>query len=230
MRGVTQCGGATIPLAPAELRQASIRKHICESAVSSEHLTEASSAVLSSTVPVHCELANDAAENELRSNYRSAIIFAAAAIEACAGNVIDREYGNKLKQAPLAAHRRVTITVNRRETIVKDPIYEALRCSSGEGGSQFLALLHEIPLYLLERSLMLDKQQTYQLAHSVYRTRNCLAHTGTTDDRKGGLLDVSEDGALTSLQVMNDVFDWFGERGTTIPRSGFIALNLQIND
>lgn len=206
-----------------------VRKYIVESAVTVEKLSLASDKLLNDRVPVHCELANDASENTIQSNYRSAIIFAAAAIEACAGTVMDREYENLRTQTSSPAHRLITIQVNKHETIVKDPIYRSLRNGAGEGGSHFLSLLHETPLYLLGRSLKHDIPDTYQQAHSLYRTRNCLAHTGEIDSKKEGLFDVNSSGALQALAVMNDVLEWFGEDGTTIPDMGFIETNPKLD-
>ncbi len=201
----------------------SVRKYIAESSLTLEHLKYASDALINDAVPVHGELANDAAESTIRSNFRSAIIYSAATIESCAGSALDREYGRLLSESsPSAAHRRVTIQVSQNESVDKDPIYLALRNGTGDGGSRFLSLLHECPLYLLGRSLKLDNSELYRQAHSLYRTRNSLAHTGTTDIQKSGLLSVDYDGAMIALTTADRVLRWFGEKGMCIPDNEMI--------
>lgn len=204
-----------------------VRRYIAESRITLDDLTEASNAVINDTVPIHGELANDAAESTIRCNYRSAILFAAAAIESCAGSVLDREYNNLINDPETSTmHRCIKIKVNKQETISKDPVYLALRTGFGDGGSRFLALLHECPLYLFKRSLKLEKLELYQKAHSLYRTRNSLAHTGTIDVNKNSLLEINHNGAMTALNVANNVLEWFGEKGTSIPDGEMIKCSV----
>ncbi|MGO8689397.1 MAG: hypothetical protein ACLQLG_07160 [Thermoguttaceae bacterium] len=200
-----------------------VRRYLAESAVRWEALTDASNCVIGGKVPVHGELVNDAAEAIAHSNYRSSIIFSAMAAESCAGAVLDREYDRRLGETPQSlSHRYVTIQVSRQERVTKDPVFLALRAGGGDGRGRFLRLLHECPLYLLGKSLQLDQPTTYSNAHSLYRTRNSLAHTGTTEIGKAQLLPVSYDGAITALKTANAVLGWFGESGTCIPSNEFI--------
>jgi hypothetical protein len=186
---------------------------------------DASIRVAADSVPIHGELVNDAAEAISRSNFRSSIIFSAMAVESCAGTILDREYDRIKSEAPQSiSHRCLTIQVNQNESVIKDPVFVALRAGSGDGGSRFLSLLHECPLYLLGKSLMDQHQATYSKASSLYRTRNSLAHTGTTDTGNDGLLPVSYDGAMTALETANKVLDWFGEMGTCIPNAEMIDV------
>jgi len=204
-------------------RDSRVQKYIADSGLTLQHILDADNAIMCDSVPVHGELANDAAEAIIRTNYRSAIIFAAAAIESCAGSVLDREYDKLLNSSVSSGeYRCVTVKVNQKETITKDPVYDALRNSTGDSGSHFLTLLHECPLYLLKRSLKYDDPEVYRQAHALYRTRNNLAHTGTTDVNKSGLLDVDYDGAMIALTVANAVLAWFGEKGTSIPKLEFV--------
>jgi hypothetical protein len=146
------------------------------------------------------------------------------AVESCAGAVLDREYERLLQYAgPLPGHRFATLQVNKHEQIKKDPVFISLRNGSGEGGSRFLGLLHECPLYLLKKSLQLELPTIYAEAHALYRTRNSLAHTGTTEaGKKSGLLAITGDGALDGLRTANAVLNWFGEAGTHVPDHQFI--------
>lgn len=224
--GIRRIDKLNAPNIPDRSPKSRVRKYIVESALTLNHLTDASDAVINDTVPVHSELANDAAESAIRSNYRSAIISAASAIESCAGSVLDREYNRLLSQSSQSsAHRCVTIQVNKQESVNKDPVFIALRTGTGDGGSRFLPLLHECPLYLLGHSLKLDEPDMYRQAHALYRTRNSLAHTGTTDIQKSGLLDVDYQGAMTALTVANNILDWFGEKGTSIPNNDMIECS-----
>lgn len=208
---------------PALKAKGTVRKDFADSAITLQQLSDANDAVMSGNVPVHGELINDAAELYLSSNYRSSIIFSAMAIESCAGYVLDCEYESVRKtKAKSSAYRCLTIKVNNKQSVKKDPIYLALRSGTGEGGSHFLPLLHECPLYLQQRSLLLDDPRTYQRAHALYRTRNGLAHTGTTDAEKDGLLPISSKGALEAMETANAVLAWFGQRGTSIPTLKFV--------
>ena len=201
------------------------RRYIIDSALTFDHLRPASDAVTNDSVSVHGEMANDAAEAAIRSNYRSAIIFPAAAIESCAGSVLDVEYERRLNEpAHGPEHRFITIQVNRNEFVTKDPIYFAMRNGVGDGGSRFLTLLHECPLYLLGRSLKIGDPELYRQSHSLYRTRNSLAHTGTIDGQQTGLLTVDSNGAMNAIRVANQVLQWFGESGTTVPDYEMVEL------
>ncbi|MCX6035846.1 MAG: hypothetical protein NTV38_12860 [Chloroflexi bacterium] len=204
-----------------------IHRYILESAVTQKSLLNASSAAIGGSIPVHDELINDSAEELMQSNYRASIVFAAMAVESCAGIILDREYERITKKAKSSSkHRCVTIKVNKKESIRKDPVYVALRAGAGEGGSRFLNLLHACPLYLLGKSLQLNKPKLYQQAHSLYRTRNDLAHTGTTTEGKDGLLPVTREGAFIAIETANAVLKWFGERGTCIPTDDFVQIGL----
>lgn len=203
----------------------SLRKHIFDSAANEETLLKASDAILTESIPIHGELINDSAEELILSNYRACLIFAAMAVESCADTILDREYDRITKEEESSPkHRFVTITVNKKESTRKDPVYGALREGAGEGGSHFLSLLHECPLYLLGKSLELDKPSVYQKAHSLYRTRNALAHTGTTTETKDGLLPVTREGAIIAIETANAVLEWFGERGTCIPNDDYVEI------
>ena len=216
--------------APTELptlgTNSTVRKYIAESATRWEALADASIRVTTGSIPIHGELVNDAAEAIIRSNFRSSIIFSAMAVESCAGTILDREYDRIRSETPRSQiHRFLTIQVNQNESVTRDPVFIALRGGGGNGGSRFLSLLHECPLYLLGRSLQVQHQATYSKANSLYRTRNSLAHTGTTDIAKGGLLPVSHDGAMTALETANAVLDWFGEMGTCVPNVEMIEAS-----
>lgn len=215
---------------PRTTQQSLFRRYILESALTFDHLHPASDAVANETVPVHGELANDAAEAAISSNFRSAIIFAAAAIESCAGSVLDEEYKRRLNEPQHGPeHRFVTIQVNRNNSVTKDPIYLSLRNGAGDGGSRFLTLLHECPLYLLGRSLKIDDQELYRKSHSLYRTRNNLAHTGTIEAQQTGLLTVDFNGAMEAIDVANQVLMWFGESGTSLPNSDMVEITATDN-
>ena len=61
-----------------------------------------------------------------------------------------------------------------------------------------------------------------QLAHSLYRTRNSLAHTVIMEIGKARLLPVSYDGAIDLAEDGQRALGWFGESGTCIPSNEFI--------
>ena len=210
---------------PTTTTQSTFRRYILDSATTFDHLRAASDAVMNDALAVHREMASDAAEAAISSNYRSAIIFSAAAIESCAGSTLDAEYERQLNEPCHGPeHRFITIQVTRNDSVTKDPIYLALRNGSGDGGSRFLTLLHECPLYLLGRSIKIGNAELYRKAHSLYRTRNRLAHTGTTEGRQDGLLAVDFKGAMDAIRIANEVMDWFGEPSTVVPDHEMVEL------
>ena len=138
---------------------------------------------------------------------------------------MDFRYEQLVASGSTTQHRFVTIQVNAHEKVTKDPIYLALRGSSGSDGSQFLTLLHEIPLYLEGRSLRQENAELYRKAHALYRTRNCLAHTGELNPNKEGLLEVTREGAVDGIRTMNGVMEWFGESGTSVPTFDMVEFD-----
>jgi hypothetical protein len=211
--------------APDKCVEHLFKRYIAESAVKWKHLADANDAVVNGAIPIHRELITDASEAIIEENFRSSIILSAMAVESCAGVILDREYDRLVAQVPSSReHRCVSIQVSQGELVRKDPIFALLRSSSGDGGSRFLPLLHECPLYLIGRSLSLDQPTTYSKAHALYRTRNSLAHTGTSPMGKEGLLPVSHNGAIAALETANAILAWFGEQCTPLPDNTFVRV------
>ena len=118
------------------------------------------------------------------SDYRTSILYAAISIEAAAATLLDEEYERLIAAVPTpsavrvidlpqagGAHRRI------------DPVYAHLT----RGGGQFRTLLHELPLYIFGRSLMVQNQALYDGALRLYTTRNAIAHRGEPDDEHRAL-------------------------------------------
>jgi hypothetical protein len=151
------------PGKPTAQETALVRRYMCSVATEWHHLLAADSLITNDATPVHGELICDATESLWLDNYRSSILYSAMAIEVCAGSALDRDYEQLLSNSvESTAHRLVTIQVNAKESIRQDPIYLALRGSSGDGGSKFLSLLHEVPQYLLRRSLKYQEPDLYR--------------------------------------------------------------------
>lgn len=83
-------------------------------------------------------------------------------------------------------------------------MYEAL---AGTGG--FKRLLHECPLYLFKRSLLLDEPDTYKNAVELYAARNKTAH-GDSAAPTYGRFSPSAESAVCALDTAIDVIRWLG--------------------
>jgi hypothetical protein len=72
--------------------------------------------------------------------------------------------------------------------------------------------LHELPLYVFQKSLKQDLPEVYQQARKLYQTRNSLAHCGeSAKDRD--LLPIDIFGAIDAMKCATAVFAWFGAPG-----------------
>ena len=100
----------------------------------------------------------------------------------------------------------------------KDPIYQYLI------KDDFGALLHERPLYLLNRSLLKDDQDVFRTAKELYRTRNKIVHRAelSSEINDGSYITVDKEGAKQALDCVLSVFRWFGVDSSYSLKDGFI--------
>jgi len=141
-------------------------------------------------------------------DYRAAVLYAAMAVEVMVGTVLDDEYKKLLATAPAPQHFRVVEVQDvKSKGSSEDPIYTYLRRQG-----KFLESLHELPLYLLRKSLKLDDPETYEQARKLYQTRNSLAHRGEPCGTKEQF-SADMDGATDALTCAVKVFEWFGVGG-----------------
>ena len=87
-----------------------------------------------------------------------------------------------------------------------DPVFKRL-CN---GRPSFRDLLHERPLYLLKRSLLLEDKSLFDAGLALYGTRNAISHTGVVEDPNDARWPIDEEHARRGLEVARSLFAWFG--------------------
>jgi hypothetical protein len=158
--------------------------------------------------PIHEELLLDALEAQIEDDHRKAILYAAVAMESAASLSLQKEYQRVCRSEATNGSYRVTSTqVTATTTTVADPIYDALAETKG-----FRHLLHECPLYLRKRSLLLDDPSLYQKAFALYSARNNLAH-GNAPSKTTEYSTPNSEGAVRALDVAIQVIRWLGFDG-----------------
>ena len=169
-------------------------------AVTLERVLQVVSDGLESRIPVHGELILDAIQAHHGGDYPKAVLYTAFSLEVLAASSIETECNTLLASRP--SHMRfVELTVVDGETVIKDPVATALK---ERARRSFRTLLHELPLYVLGRSLMVDSHSVYTDAVELHDLRNRVAHLG----------QLPVDGLTTSrrgLRTAEKVFEWFGE-------------------
>lgn len=141
-------------------------------------------------------------------DYRAAVLYGAMAVEVMVGTVLDDEYEKLLATTPVPQKfRMVDVQEAKSKGSREDPIYAYLRRQG-----KFLESLHELPLYLLGKSLKLDDAETFEQARKLFQTRNSLAHRGEPCGTKEQF-SADIEGAIDALTCAVKVFEWFGVGG-----------------
>jgi hypothetical protein len=150
----------------------------------------------------------DAMRAVKQHDYRAAVLYGAMAVEVMVGTVLDDEYEKLLAATPVPQDFRVVdVQEGKSKGLREDPIYAYLRRQG-----KFLESLHELPLYVLRKSLKLDDPETFEQARKLYQTRNSLAHRGEACGTKEQF-PADIEGAIDALTCAVRVFEWFGVGG-----------------
>lgn len=168
---------------------------------------------VASDTPVCHEILLDALRACETRNQREAIVYAALAVETLTRSVLNSEYRKVLAAASPPSHLNIVSSKAGRSSVRADPVYDVLTKDNTLG-----RLLHEAPLYLMRRSLLQDNAELYRRAVALDHMRNRLSHGRTDDVKDDDLFALDHEGALRSLGVALEVFDWFGIRGYVLPR------------
>lgn len=145
----------------------------------------------------------------LSHDSRKSILYAAFAVEVLAADVVHRAFTTALATPTATADLRIIDrTVSKGASIRKDPIYEQLQSAARR---KFSLLLHELPLYVMRRSLLQDDEALYNSALKLQESRNVLVHRGTSAG-PNDTFPATLAGARAALGVAKRVFQWFGER------------------
>ena len=202
---------------PTQIQGIFIKAYIVDTAITWQSIKIADATLSNDTLPVFGTLLLDAILAFMENDYRRSILYAAIAAETMASTVLEETYEAFLKNGdPTGTIRLLALPPKGG---IKDPIYEYLSSKS-----DFVQLIHQLPLYLLRRSLLVEDERLYQNARKLYATRNKIVHRGelSNDENLSSYLPISEVGAREAIECTVGLFRWFGvPEEYTIPRIAF---------
>ena len=201
-----------------------INSSVVDFAISWDNLISADTTSEDFTVPVFDTIVLDAISAFYGGDYRKAILYSAMAIEAVANIKLEEAYEVAIQDSP-SDLRIVSFNQAGGEIVKKDPIYESLSETTN-----FSRMLHERPLYLLKRSLLVDNDVVYKAAIKLYRTRNKIVHHGEPPvDENERYLVLERSSALEAIKCSVDIFKWFGVNETYFnPTGGYYQIHIAI--
>ncbi|MFN8472061.1 MAG: hypothetical protein U0822_07720 [Anaerolineae bacterium] len=174
-----------------------------DTAATWKNLIEADANLTSKTIPIQVGLIIDAIHAYRYGDYRRAILYAAIAVETATATKLDD-----------IAESKGT----------RDPVYAFL-----SERRRFAELLHELPLYLTGRSLLVENATLYQAALKLYRTRNKIAHVGEPPQGERSFFALNEESALQAMEIAIQVLQWLGEpTDFPLPKTRFIKMQAPI--
>jgi hypothetical protein len=196
-----------------------VQRYWFATAITAEHL-RAAALSLEAVSPTHELLLLDAIAAHRGSDYRKAVLYAAMSAEVVFGTVIDEAYQQIVASGNDPRFRIIVLPLAGGKSIQKDPIYEKLRARS-----DFNALIHELALYILGRSLLMEDQGLYQSAKRLYHTRNKLAHIGELpEDDANPLYTLDSKGALAAIATSVLLLKWLGQPADfPLPEIAFVS-------
>jgi hypothetical protein len=148
-----------------------------------------------------------------RRDYRHCLLFAAIAVESLAAQRLEQEYDSRIGGGPGPEIRLITLPIAGGKIVRKDPVYEALKSTTDFG-----SLLHQRQLYLFNRSLLIDKPETFRQAKKLYATRNKIAHRGQLSGEKpDSVFALTRSDCIAALTCAIDVVEWFNEQNLQPP-------------
>jgi hypothetical protein len=193
---------------PENLSASRVQKYLWSSAITADRIV-AATALGPKYIPLTYEsLFLDAIAAHRGDDYRRAILYSAIAAEVALGSAIDACYGRALSARADERFRVIEIPQAGGSVVRKDPVYEKLR-----NRSDFSVLLHELSLYVLGRSLLVDDPKLFGDAKCLYLTRNQLVHSGElADSTSNPALALDRKGALMALNTTCSLFSWLRVR------------------
>jgi hypothetical protein len=186
-----------------------LRSYHLPTAITERHIETVAGLAADFSVPVHADVLLDALEAHVEGDFRKALLYGAIAVESFAAGQLEEAAKAAIARAE-AQHRVITVAVNAQTTVQKDPISSLLL-----EGENFSRLLHQAPLYILGRSLLVEREDTYQKAVRLYGTRNKIAHLGS-QPVEAKYFPATFEGAREALDAVVAAIDWFGDPGPYI--------------
>jgi len=158
--------------------------------------------------PVYGWLLLDAILAWTSYDYKKSLILAAMAAETMAEAILQREYERLLGgDRPNTRMRFVEQGTSTAARELRDPVYSAL--IETQGSPKMKRLLHEAALYVLGRSLLIERQGLYDQIVRLYKTRNEILHGGGARYDTGGFFAHYRD-VKNALRAVIDLCDWLG--------------------
>lgn len=195
----------------------STRDYFVHCAVTDTHLDGLQRLPQDFAAPIHVDVLLDALEAHVDHDYRKSLLYSAIAMESFAQAHLEAAYARVLAKRSTEHRVRGTEIAGGKE-VIKDSVYDALST-----GDSFSRLLHERPLYLLGRSLLIDEPENYRQALTLYATRNKIAHRGMCPEGEK-YLPSSAEGARQGLKIAIDVFRWLGDHGPYVPWDTLVSF------
>jgi hypothetical protein len=191
--------GVTQAAAPATIR---------ESAITPDDMRLALEYFETSGPPSPRSMLVDALHAYFSSDYKKAIVYAAIAMESVGATTLDREFDQALAEGGgLQRFRVIELNQAGGAVVTKDPVFSLLRESI-----KFKSLLHELSLYVRNRSLLVENQGLYSQALRVYKTRNDIVHHAEPrGPEDSAALRLDRETSRTAVDCALSVCQWFGE-------------------
>ena len=204
-----------------------LQKYIWETSIIWDQLVNADENLLTKKIQVYEELLLDAIHAFKDKDYRRTLLYAAISIETIAATKLDETYKEIVQKGDNKIALRIVSFVPRGGTkVIKDPVYKFLF-----NKSRFAERLHEVPLYLMGRSILLENEPLYQKAIKLYKTRNDIAHLGESMVGEQSQYETNEKDALEAIECAIEIFKWFGERANfPLPKFAMVEGKSPIRD
>lgn len=154
-------------------------------------------------IPIYEEIFLEAIRGKMDREYNKVILFSVIALE----SLLAHKYkgGVTLDKNKNPKRKDFKINKNFGESY-KDPVLKSLL-----DANRFKMLLHEIPLYLYNKSILVENKVLYDKLVKLYNTRNKIVHWGAPleiDTEK--MYPVNEKSAEIAINSANEVFNWVG--------------------
>lgn len=154
--------------------------------------------------PIYDELVLDAISAYKRKDFRMCILNCAAALETACSKKLENIFEEIKSDEDNSDHLRILEMNKGGETHYYDPIFKYLSQSNN-----FRTLLHELPLYLLKKSLHDDEKDLYDFADKLYNTRSKLIHNGKINPNSDKNFELTDKNAKKSIKTVVAILDWF---------------------
>ncbi len=200
----SEFGDAMDPF-PGEDQSWGVLRHIELTAIDVAEISSSVASCLSLAVPVYAEVLLDAIQADLSGDHTKATLYAAIAVESMAKTCLREALLLAQEIAPPQFRTEIDPrAVSGQQQI--DPVYKALEKRSNY---DFRTLLHELPIYVLRKSLLREQPALYEKLTTLRKQRNEFAHGGDAP-REGPAAYAL---AKTALGTAIDAFRWFGADG-----------------